>query len=155
MKMIGKLKAKHLGAAKTACAFTDAEVAEGKIHLMGVIIGKVHDIKRTADTKDDTNIGWALIGFFEGVPADLARDTMHSTVCWLPGSVHDDVVKAVRAQPEGSLFPIAFRIGTQKCKTQEAGYVYVVDDLSPGLRPQDPLADLRTAVFPPPPKAKK
>lgn len=141
--MVSKIRPKNLGNPKVAAGFSEQEIAEQKIHWLGVILGKASGIKKSVDAKDDTKISYGLVGFFEGQPADTAKPILKSGICWLPGGIHEMVVETVRGLKPGEFMPFSFRIGT-KGDTNAAGYSYVVDNNTVATADaQDPLADLR------------
>lgn len=142
--MMGRLRAKNLGNPKVAAGFSDAEMAQGKQHALGTILGRASGTKEHKDPADDTKVSYSLVGFFQGVPADPSMPIIKSGVCWLPGGIHELVTSQVEAA-EGGIVEFAFQIYTQRAGNK-AGYEYVTQALI-SAETADPLADLRTKVL--------
>lgn len=139
--IISKLRAKNLGNPKVAAGFSEQDGAAGKIHWLGIIMGKASGTKPHKDPKDETIISHSLTGFFEGTPADTTKPKMRSGICWLPGGIHEMILEQVNSADEGAVVEFAFKIGT-RLATNAAGYEYVTDPIGEAEQ-ADPLADMR------------
>lgn len=143
--LVSKLRPKSLGNPKVAAGFSDAEMGEQKIHPLGIIMGRCGSVKKGTDPKDDSNVYFALLGAFEGVPADPALPIIKSGVCYLPGGVHEMIVESVQGLAEterGGVIEFAMKLGTKR-DTNQAGYSYVVERVGE-LTEVDPLAQMKS-----------
>ncbi len=139
--IVSKLRAKNLGNPKVAAGFSDEEMGAGKVHVLGVIMGKASGVKAHKNPKDETQVDYSLVGFFEGIPDDKQRPRLQSGICWLPGGIHEMVREQVESAAEGQVVEFAFKIGTRR-STNQAGYEYVTEPMGEATK-ADPLADLR------------
>lgn len=135
------------------------EIPEGskEARVMGFMRGRAHGLSYRNNPQDETKPSIALRGVFEGVPADPRRATLRGVRCYLPGSVHDMIVAAIRGDHDdavtempkrgkaididGNVVMFGVEVSVKRTDTP-IGYEYAVRTMRE-LVGNDPLADVR------------
>lgn len=154
---VSTLSAASIGNAKAA---RDLQPGDNQIITLGVIMGIARSLSQRANPHDPNKPTVALVGTFEGIPADSDRPKLIATRCFLPGTVHDNIVEillsgrklAAKAPPkdkpidmppvDGLQVPVMIEIGVQRAETA-VGYKFVATILREPDDKIDPLRELR------------
>lgn len=135
--MKAKIAVKDLGNPKKAAALEDGDTSR---ITLGRVIGIATDIKKGLNPTGEPYMG--LVGSFEGIPQDEAKDIIQSGVCYLPAGI----TEAIAGQLVASGKPVSFGFDIKVFKAQNAaGLSY---ELVPLIAPSenDPLKAVRDAV---------
>lgn len=143
-------------------AVAKKDEGDSEVVVLGTIIGYARGLSYRTNTQDPTTPAIALIGYFEGIPADPEMPLFKCNALFLPRTVHDAVVAAVRGEgsaspPQmpkrgqkfdvvGTEVPIAFEISAKKSKVAGgAGYEFITRSMKE-IAGADPLATLRAEL---------
>lgn len=114
---------------------------KGEKFVLGMLIGIATGVQRRANKTDPTKMDEALIGTFEGRPADAKGTVIQSGKCYLPEGMFNMI--ATKLEGENAADSVQFGIEVAVIKaTNPAGYTWT---FTPKVKVSeaDPLAGLR------------
>lgn len=121
---------------------------DGMKAVLGTIIGIAQGVNRRTDQKSGADY-FGLVGSFLAMPADVEREEVRSTICYLPDAVHGPIAAAIEKMHETdptAVVRFAMEASVQKGGT--AGFTWEYKPMidGPAGQAMDPLAEIKTAI---------